>query len=293
MTDAPPPSTAPDTPEPPRPFEVVIRRGPGPATSLGPLPGRVAAGLLLAALLVGSGVYVGVSRRSGGRTRPDPHEAPSGPARQAVYEGRGGLVFDNYKDAAEGGDVEAMRILARHCLEPGGGPGDAQGASAWWERAAGAGDVESRRELARLHAACCEERASAWLREAGEAGDDDAFELLLRGGAPALADGRDAPAEVDDLEKVFAARRARLGELQELERAAIDQRLAELGVEGNPIVLEDLEKRMQERGEGHAARVRELLAALRGGDAAAAALLRKERDRLEGWIRQGERVHGQ
>ncbi|MFG2337770.1 serine/threonine-protein kinase [Streptomyces yangpuensis] len=79
-------------------------------------------------------------------------------------------VVRRYRDLAEGGDVEAMLALVGL---------DTPNASAWWQRAAEAGNVRAMRRLAKaqLKAGSDEhvQAALSWLLEAGKAGDTAAI----------------------------------------------------------------------------------------------------------------------
>lgn len=274
---------------PPPPMQVIVRRGAtGAGTSLGPLPFRLGLAVVVAVSMIGVALYQGAPRRRG--PAPDAaHQPPSAAARAAVYEGRGAMVFDNYRPAALGGDVDAMKILADHCRDGDGVNVDLKGASEWYEKAAAAGDAGARYELSRLHAACCEERARAWLREAAEMGDEQALAALSRPGERAEG-AESAEDDAADLAAVLASQGRQIDTLY-AEWRSLQVALAEKqGYDFDEATFEELFgpdklKRMLMTDE----QVDELAAAMSGGDVAARDLLAKEVDRRGEKIRSIER----
>ncbi len=202
------------------------------------------------------------------------HRPPSARVVKAFSAGMLRAVLDNYEAKAEAGDVEAQLILGEHYQTGDELHTDRFNASRWFERAAAQGSAKAKVALYLLHRGCCAEKARAWLLEAAEAGDPRATELLERGDRD--AEGKGTP---EELVRLVEGRRAKFF-------AALDENMEVSGEllasKGLPIdaVAQDRARASYEDRLLPSARLAELAAAVRAGDAQARELLLKEAEDL-------------
>lgn len=103
-------------------------------------------------------------------------DAAAAAGNRAMKDLQFSTAFNAYNRAAKGGSAEAMRHLAEfYCNGTAPVPTDKAKGRAWYERAAGLGDLDAMKSLAKELKASDPTRAAQWSEKAADAGDRDSM----------------------------------------------------------------------------------------------------------------------